>query len=158
MRRTRWTLLVAVTLVVAALATIALRVLDGHGWAPASPSLLAIAVMVGLAVLVAWMGWNVRQFARGKRPGLDPVVAGRTVALATAAAWTGALLAGWYLGNVGAVADRLSHAPVREAALGSGLAALAGVALAVAGLLAERWCEVPPGDDPRGGVSAGSAA
>lgn len=158
MRRTRWTLLVVVTLVVAALATIALRLLDGRGWAPQSPSLLAVAVMVGLAVLVAWMGWNVRQFARGKRPTLDPVVAGRTVALATAAAWTGALLAGWYLGNVGAVADRLSHAAVREAALGSGLAALAGVALAVAGLLAERWCEVPPDDDHRGGVSAGSAA
>jgi hypothetical protein len=158
MRRTRWTVLVAVAVVVAALATLALRALDGRGWVAQAPSLLAVAVMVGLAVLVTRMGWNVRQFARGKRPGLDPVVAGRTVALATAAAYTGALLTGWYLGNVGAIADRLSHAPMRQVALGAGLAALAGVALAVAGLLAERWCEVPPDDDHHGGVSAGSAA
>ena len=46
------------------------------------------------------LGWHVRQYLQGKRPDLDALRAARTVVLAKASCYTGALLAGWYGGHV----------------------------------------------------------
>jgi hypothetical protein len=157
MRRTPWTRLVLLAGAVAVLSAAMLRLLESRGWVLAAPPVLASLVTVGLAVVVGRLGWNVRQYVKGKRPGLDPLLAARTVALATAAAHTGALLTGWYAGHVLVVLGRLGHPPFRDLALEASLAMLGAVLLGVVGLVAERWCEVPPPEDDAG-VSAGSAA
>lgn len=160
MRRTPWPRLALLAGAVAVLSTALLRTLEARGVILTAPPVLASLVMLGIAGVVARLGWNVRQFVRGKRPGLDPLLAARTVVLATAAAYTGAILTGWYAGHVLVVATRLGHPPLRDFALVAGVSALSALALAVVGLVAERWCQVPPpeDDDPGGGVSAGSAA
>lgn len=160
MRRTPWRRLVLLAGAVAVMSTALLRVLEGRGVILLPPPVLAGVVMLGIAGVIARLGWNVRQFVRGKRPGLDPLLAARTVALATAAAYTGAILTGWYSGHVLVVITRLGHPPLRDFALQAGVCALSAALLAVVGLVAERWCEVPPpeDDDRGGGVSAGSAA
>ena len=96
---------------------------------------------------------NVRQFARGRRPGFDVLLAARTVVLAAASAYTGSLLFGWYAAQVLVVvlAGDLDIAGRRDLAVTAGIAALAAVVLAVVGLIAERWCEVPPPDDDESG-------
>ncbi len=156
MRRTPWPRLVLIAGVVAALTTGLLKILEGRGSILVGPPVLSTVVTLGIAGLVLVMGWNVRQFVQGKRPGTDPIVAARTVALATAAAYTGALLTGWYAGHVLLVIGDLGIAARREVAIGAGVAMLGAVVLAIAGLVAEHWCEVPP--DDQDGVQAGSTA
>lgn len=158
MRRTPWPRLLLVAVVAALVSTGLLRLLEGRGWVLLPPAALSWVVVLLIAAVVARLGWNVRQFTKGKRPGLDPLLAARTVVLATASAHTGALLAGWYAGHVVLVARDLAITPRREVAVAAGVAVLASVVLAVVGLVVERWCQVEPPDEPPGGVSAGSAA
>ncbi|MDO8106589.1 DUF3180 domain-containing protein [Isoptericola sp. b441] len=160
MRRTPWSRLLLVAAVVAAFSAAVLHLAESRGWLLVAPPPLATVVMLGIAVVVGRLGWNVRQYVRGKRPGLDPLLAARTVVLATAAAYTGAVLTGWYTGHVLVVLGRLGHPPLRDFAISAAVAAAGAVVLAVAGVVAERWCEVPPSDDdnPPDGVSAGSPA
>jgi hypothetical protein len=160
MRRTPWPRLALLAGAVAVLSTALLRTVEARGVILVAPPVLAGVVMLGIAVVVARLGWNVRQFVRGRRPGLDPLLAARTVVLATAAAYSGSILTGWYAGHVLVVIDRLGHPPLRDFALAAGVCVLCAATLAAVGLVAERWCQVPPpeDDDPSGGVSAGSAA
>src|SRR5690606_11470201 len=102
------------------------------------------------------MGWNVRQYRAGKRPGLDPLVAARTVVLATASAYTGSLLAGWYGAHVVLVLGDLAIEGRRAVAVSGGFALLAAVALVVAGLVVERWCEIRADEDDDDPGAAGS--
>lgn len=155
MRRTPWTRLVAVTAASGLVVLALLRIAEARGHRlDAVPPLVTLVVAV-MAAVVLGAGWNVRQYTRGKRPGLDPIVAARTVVLATAACYTGALLAGGYGAHVLAVLGDWGVAHRREIAVTAGLALLASVALAVAGAVVERWCEVrPPEDEPPGEAPA----
>ncbi|WP_149203748.1 DUF3180 domain-containing protein [Actinotalea subterranea] len=161
MRRTPWARL----LLVAAGSTVvsygALRVAESRGATLLPVPVLSSLVVLLIAAVVLTLGWAVRQYTQGKRPGLDPILAARTVVLATASAYTGALLSGWYGGQVVLVLGDLEIAARRDVAQAAGLALLCTVALAVVGLVVERWCEVRPRDDDDGpgpGTSAASGS
>ncbi len=115
---------------------------------PPLPWAAAVATAALAAVVVAF-GLPVRRWVRGERTTrLDPLVAMRTLVLAKAAAYGGALLAGWYAAQglvllPDLVGDRLTRLVV------AGLAALAAVAVCVAGFVVQRWCELPPDDETR---------
>ena len=162
MRRTPTARVVGVGLVSALLAFAVLRVVEGRGGTLLPvPPIAWIAVLL-IAGVVGVLAWNVRQYARGRRPGFDVLLAARTVVLASASAYTGALLFGWYAAQVVLVvtAGDLDIAGRRDVAVTAGIAALAAVLLAVVGLVAERWCVVPPpedDDDPPGGPGASAA-
>ncbi len=160
MRRTPWARLLLVAVVAAAVSAAVLRMVESRGGTLMPVPVLAATVIGAIAAVVGVLGWNVRQYTRGKRPGMDMIIAARTVVLATASAYTGALLTGWYAAQVVVVLGDLALGPRREIAVTAGIAALAAVVLAVVGLVVERWCEVPPPDDDEGGPSAatGSAA
>lgn len=147
MRRTRWQTLVGIAVLVGALAAWLTTWLDQRG--PGMPHVpwLVVAVELLIAAVVFSMGWAVRQFLRGKRPGLDPIRAARTAVLAKAACYTGALLTGWYGGQ--AVARLIDGVPGDGSrALAAGIAAGGALVLAVVGLVVEWFCRVPPpGDD-----------
>lgn len=162
MRRTPPSRLVWVAVLVANLAFLALRLAESQGaTVPPVPVLSSVVVLV-IAAIVGRLGWRVRQFLEGRRPGLDPLVAARTVALGTASAYTGALLTGWYAGQVLLVIGDLEIEGRRAVATAAGVALVCTVVLAVVGLLVERWCEIrPPEDgasagDPRGTAPSGS--
>lgn len=159
MRRTPWPRLVLLAAVAAAVGLAALRVAESRGATLLPVPAVAVAVVVLIAALVLSAGWSVRQYTRGKRPGLDPLVAARTVVLATAAAWTGALLSGWYAAQVLLVLADLEIEARRDLAVSAGAALLATVALCAVGLLVERWCQVqPPEDDGPDPASAASGS
>ncbi|PFG35250.1 DUF3180 domain-containing protein [Sanguibacter antarcticus] len=107
-------------------------------------------VLLVLGVVVFWTGWTVRAYQRGHRPALSALRAARTAALAKAAAVTGALLAGWY-GAQGLLA--LGNGPFesqQSRALAAGIACVCALVLVVAGMIAERFCQLPPpSDEPR---------
>jgi hypothetical protein len=115
---------------------------------PAPPWLAALA-LVALAVLVLWFAWPVRRYLRsGGSRSIDPIRAARAVVLAQAGALTGGAAAGWYAGQVVAIATDLSLM-VNQGRLWRVLLMVAlAVALAVAGFVAQRWCRVdPPSQD-----------
>ncbi|KSW29630.1 DUF3180 domain-containing protein [Cellulomonas sp. B6] len=132
---------------VAAVTWWAMRLLVGRGSAtPPEVPWLVIGVELVIAGVVLSMGWAVRQFQQGRRPDLNPLRAARTVVLAKAACYTGALLTGWYGGQALSLLTD-ADVPGNTARAGAaGLAVLGAVALAVAGLVVEHWCRIPPPD------------
>lgn len=157
MRRTSVLRLLVVLAVTAALALALLRVAESRGAVLVPVPALAWAAILLIGVLVGVLGWNVRQYTRGRRPRMDLLLAARTVVLATASAYTGAVLSGWYAAQILVVVGDLHIDARRVVAVSAGVAALCALALAVVGLLVERWCEVPPPDD-EGGVPTGISA
>lgn len=123
------------------------RLLDSRGLSVTGVSWLVDAALLALTVLVLWLGLGVRAYLKGRRPRLDGLRAARTLVLAKAATLTGSLLAGWYLGQVLALLPDLGIEARRSDALSAAVATACAVLLAVVGLVVERWCRLPPGDD-----------
>ncbi|GEN80015.1 hypothetical protein N867_17825 [Actinotalea fermentans ATCC 43279 = JCM 9966 = DSM 3133] len=159
MRRTSRARVLAIALASTLLSFTALRLLESRGGTLLPVPPIAWVAVLLIAAVVGVLAWNVRQYVRGKRPGFDVLLAARTVVLASASAYTGGLLFGWYAAQVLVVllAGDLDIAGRRDVALSAGVSALAAVVLAVVGLVAERWCEVPPPEDDEGGPGASAA-
>ena len=109
--------------------------------------MLAGILLVVMGGLVLWMARPVRRYLQGQATGpLDPLRAARIVVLAQAAALTGSLATGWYLGQLVVVTD-LSLVANQMRLLPLLALAATGLALAAAGLVAQRWCRVDPRDE-----------
>ena len=112
------------------------------------PSLLSGVLLVAMGGLVLWLARPVRRYLQGRATtSLDPLRAARTVVLAQAAALTGSAAAGWYLGQLVVVVTDLSLDANKARLLPLSALVVAGVALAAAGLVAQRWCRVAPPDE-----------
>jgi hypothetical protein len=147
MQRTRWQTLVLLAAAVAAGTWAVFGALLRRGTTLPTVPVLVVVVEVVIAAAVFGLGWAVRQFLQGKRPSLDPLRAARTAMLAKAACYTGALLLGWYAGQVLAVLGRLEIAANGQRALAAGFAAGGALLLAVVGLVVEAFCRIPPPSD-----------
>ena len=133
------TVLAAVTLVsgiVWHLVTRTGRMLQG-------PGLLTAVVLLVLAGLVLWAGWQVRAYQRGesRRP-FSALRAARILGLAQAGALTGAAVSGWYLGHLAILLPDRDLTPYGRQVVPLLLVIGAGVLLAVAGLLTQHWCRI----------------
>jgi len=116
------------------------------------PVSLAVALAL-IAVLLIALAWPVRRAAQGERR-IDPFFATRVVVLAKASALAGALLAG---AAAGILIYLLSRVVVPlGSSLTAGATLVAAVALAVAALVAEHWCALPP-DEPTEDLTEESA-
>jgi hypothetical protein len=141
-------LLIAV--LVTAASWLVLDTLAGSGQEPLPLPWTAIAGTAALAAAVVSLGVPVRRWVSGRRDRpLDPLYAARAFVLAKAAAYGGAVLAGWYAGQ--ALALLPDVVGTRRAKLVLALVAVvAAIAVSVAGLVVQRWCRVPPSDDEDG--------
>ena len=157
MRRTPWTRLLLVALVTAAVALLVLRLVESRGGTVLAVPVLSAVVLALLAAVVLVLGWQVRQVREGRRRGTDPIVAARTVVLATASAHTGALLTGWYAAHALLVVGDLAIDARREVAVSAAVAGGGALLLVVAGLVAERWCEIRDRDDDDADGPGGTA-
>jgi polyferredoxin len=119
------------------------------GRLPPLPWFTAVAIAV-VGAVVAVLGWEVRRSVRGERSTpVDPLAAARVVVLAKAAVYGGAVLVGWYAAQALVLIPDVSVTHGQRL-LAAGATALAAAVLAGAGLLAQRWCRLPP-DDEGGG-------
>jgi peptidoglycan/LPS O-acetylase OafA/YrhL len=116
-------------------------------------------VMALLAVAVLVAGWPVRRWTRGQRTDpLDPLRAARTVVLAKAAQYAGALLTGWYAGQVLVIVPSIDVEPRRDLLLRGLVSTAAALLVWIAGWLVERFCRVDRhDDDERNGADVGPA-
>jgi len=141
----RLALVAGITLLLAFLLT--RFVIDGGGTPLAIPlTLPAICVLGGLGAL--WFAWPVRQYQKGKNPGIDALRAARAAVFAQACAYAGTLLTAGLLGYALGVAGEWAHGPRRDIAVGAVIAALGAALLLAAGAVAEHWCRTKPPDDP----------
>ncbi len=147
MTRTRWQTLVLWAVATTAVSALAVRALTNLGVQTPEVPWLVVAVELLIAGVVLSMGWAVRQFLQGRRPDLSPLRAARTAVLAKASCYTGAVLVGWYGGQVLTALGDLEIEAQRARAAAAGLAVLGAVVLAVVGLVVEWFCRVPPPED-----------
>lgn len=118
------------------------------GRTPPQSYLAAVAILVVAAVVLV-LGWEVRRSVRGERtPPMNPLAAARVAVLAKATVYGGAVLTGWYAALGLSLLDDATGVR-RERLLASAAAAVASALLAGAGLLAQRWCRLPPDDEDR---------
>ena len=144
MHSTRWQTLLLVAAGAAVGTWILQRTMASRGALPPNVPWLVVVVELGIAAVVFVLGWHVRQYLQGKRPNLDALRAARTVVLAKASCYTGALLAGWYGGHVLALVSGTDEPGNGGRILSAAVAMAGGIVLAVVGLVVERFCRIPP--------------
>jgi hypothetical protein len=145
---TRWSTLVAIAVGVAAVTDVGASIMVGRGVTIPDVGRLVAPIELVIAAVVFILGWSVRQFLHGNRPGLDPIRAAQTAMLAKASSYAGAIMVGWY---GGLALHLISDATVpgnSARALVAGLAAGGALVLSVIGLVVEHFCRIPPPDDP----------
>ena len=160
--RTRIRDLAVVAIVTAVLAFALLRSVGASGTVPTVPWLAPLTLfIVGIGLIITARVLKPRlQRDKGARP-VDPLVAGRLVALAFAASRAGAVVSGFYGGWLIAalmVTDGLDSPYGRGRAITSGLSALAGLTIVIGGLLLERALTIDLSDDEDGPGPNGPAA
>jgi hypothetical protein len=111
------------------------------------PPLTLPITLLAVAIIVLAFAIPIRRAVRGRTVRrIDPFQATRIVVLAKACSLSGALLVGAGVG-VGAYLLTRDVLPGGNAILLTALATAGAVILLVAGLLAELFCTLPPGDD-----------
>ena len=152
MRPLKWRVLAAALLIATVIgaggAFLALR----GGAAPIKLPWTTLIIGIALGGVALVMAWPIRQLKRGKRGRVDPTRAVRTAMLAQASAYAGALLGGMYGGFALVLTRDWTHAPRREAAIAAGLAALGGLIMLAAGVVAEWWCRITDGTNEEPGL------
>jgi len=119
----------------------------GMGLAVFIPPLTLPITLVAVAIIVIAFAVPIRRAVRGRSVRrIDPFQATRIVVLAKACSLSGALLVG---AGIGVLAYLLTRdvLPGGNAILLTALATVGAVILLAAGLLAELFCTLPPGDD-----------
>ena len=129
-------------------------ILVGRFYGSMSPIRPIDAISMMLVAVVCGVGWwlvrkNVSQGRVGMdRSQLNPLTAAGWLVLGRAAAYTGAVVGGVYLGIAIHVLPRMSSlVAAHDDAAGVVVCTLAGLAASAAGLALERACTVPPGAD-----------
>ncbi|MCU1633245.1 MAG: hypothetical protein JWM61_1897 [Micrococcaceae bacterium] len=157
--RFRWLVLIGLLAGLAGWLTNLLATRNGYG-TPTLPltSLVTTALIIAITLV---FGLRVLRWRNGKRDrALDPILAMRTLVLAQACAYAGALNLGWH---AGIFVDQLALLSVRSASgpLWGSVALMAGgIVMTVVGLVVESFCRLPPDDDGTGapGYSEGEYA
>lgn len=147
MQRTSWQTLLALVLLVGGVSYAGLAVLESR-----SGTLLPVPdfLWAGLAVIAAvllLLGLSVRRLTEGRRTRMDVLRAARVAMFAKACSLCGAAFVGYFAAQALVAWVNIAAPVMRAHAVSSLAAAVAGVVLAVVGLVVEGWCRLPPEDD-----------
>ncbi|MBG6179077.1 DUF3180 domain-containing protein [Arthrobacter sp. CAN_A1] len=111
-------------------------------------SLLTVAAILAVTLV---FGLRVLRWRNGRRDrALNPILAARTVVLAQATAYAGALNAGWHLGIL---VDQFSLVAVRGvtgSVWGTVVMLLSGMVMIAVGIMVQGFCRLPPDDGADG--------
>ena len=113
---------------------------------PEVPWSAPIALVV-VTALVGALAYSTHQRIQVRRERVEPSRAVALLVLGKASALAGGVIAGGYLAYALMFLTRLDAAAPRDRVVRSLIAALVGLGLLAAGLLLERACRVPRGDD-----------
>ncbi|NUP73816.1 MAG: DUF3180 domain-containing protein [Sinomonas sp.] len=155
MKPLRLTALAIIGVVLGLLGFAATQLADRSGGTTPVLPYSALGSMAVIAVFTLALGIRVLRWRNSEKRTqlIDPIFAARTLVLAHACAYAGAVLLGWH---AGVIADQI---PVWAARATSPVVLQAvammggGVVMVAIGLLVERFCRIPPedGDEAEGG-------
>ena len=125
------------------------RVLRSQNGSPLSVPVGSMLLLVLIAVAVLATAWPVRRWTTGGvRSGFfTPLRAARAAVMAKAASHCGAVLLGWWAGHAVFLLPDLAIESLRSAFWRLVVGMLLALGVIVAGLVAERWCRLPEGDN-----------
>lgn len=121
-------------------------ILRSNGDVPRVSWAAALALVLG-AGIVGWLAWTTWNSLHKQKRRMTSDHAVTMLALAKASSLVGALFAGGYAGFAAAYIGSADSPLGKERFLHAGGAAIAGLLLMIAGLLLERACRLPGGDD-----------
>ena len=138
---------------------------SGVGLAPLSPPLSLPASLLVLAVVLVILASRLKKALNPDRTrAVNPFHAIRLLAAARAAQFTGSLCAGFGIGLIVTIIDRVTQLSV-TVWLPMALTIVFGAVLIAAGIIAENACRIPPEDgetdevrDPEQGTAPGSVS
>lgn len=110
-----------------------------------------------IAALVGVIAYTTYQRIQVRRERVDPQRAVTFLVLGKASALAGALVAGGYLVYGLMFITRYAADAPRDRVIKSAVAVVAGIAMCIAGLLLERACKVPTGEDEDGEDDEGAS-
>lgn len=140
--------LVLTGVAVLVLAWLVMRWVEGNSRSVPDPGWIGAAAMLFLGGGILVAGWQVRKFRDGVSGAtMTPLRAARTLVLGQAAALTGAALTGWYTALLLVLLPDADIESQRSRMWPFVLHALVAVALAIAGLVVQRWCRIRPRDE-----------
>ena len=123
--------------------------LASRGLSPLTPPLSMPLMLALLVALLLIFGLRLRQQIRRGTGAVNPFQAVRVLALARAGQLVGSAFAGFGVGLLLSLIGRTVPASV-SVWLPMVLTLVAGLALAISGVIIERICQIPPGDDADG--------
>lgn len=108
------------------------------------------ALLFVLGVVVLALAWQVRVYARTdprkRQTTLDPRKAVYALMLSKSLGIAGAVLAGWYGGQILLCLGHLDAEFYRQVAWQCAVAGVLSLLDMVAGIIGERWCQLPPSE------------
>lgn len=147
-RRTPWTTLL-ISFVIGLLAGALLAVTTRNtGVNLLGTTIVVPILLIILAIVVLVLAWQVRRYVKGKNKRYDIRRAAPTLVASKALEIVGALLAGWYLGQLIVIAIHPASQWAQDVMIQCAVAAGASICDLVAGLIAEWWCTIPPDEGP----------
>ena len=153
-RRTRWWVYL-IAAAVGLLAGMGIAYLEEtHGLGIAGVPWIASAVMVVVGFIVLYLAWQVHKYTttdpqkRAQLKPLDPERAVNTLIISKALAIAGALLAGWYGGQILMLYDRFEAPFYRRVVIECIIATIASLIDMVLGIISEGLCQLPPNMGP----------
>lgn len=158
MIRIRWWALILVALVAAGFAALLTLwvVKSGHNPWHVSPWVTQILLLLSIYLVLS--GWAVRQMQKGKATviTMNQQLALRVLLLAQASAILGAIVAGFFAGQLTTVLYLL-EVGAKARTIGADIfAVICGLILVVSGLLTQHWCSIRgDGDDKESAKKAG---
>lgn len=116
------------------------------GRSPFVPTYSAALALCAIGIVILVFGLRLKRLIADKKRIVDPFHAVRVLVAARAGALVGGLFGGF---GAGLALSLLGRSVPAATAIWLPMIAVcaAGIFLAVCGVLAERWCRVPPGDD-----------
>ena len=151
---------VLVTTAVTAALIFALDVLLANSGSELAPSVVLALVCALIGGTALYLGWQVSRFrnpsTRSQVRNMTALSAARVLAFAQGSIVTGAVLAGAMLGILAFHLTLLAERGALGGLWITVLNALAALGLTVAGLLAQRWCKLPPEEESSTGPSTGT--
>ncbi len=134
-----------------------LVVMMSYRWFPPLTPWTGLSLLAVAGALAGWAGY-VRSKIGSARIGpgtgrLDPLAVARSVVVAKASAWVGAVVLGWWLAVLAYLIPRRGALRVAEQdTAGAVVAAVSAMALVIAALWLQHCCKSPPEppDDPDG--------
>lgn len=147
-----WKHALGVALVVLVIGYGILQIWSSRGHSLPQNSWVAVGVVVLMAVLVLYVGNEIRIYLRGEstRPP-SPQRARSTLVAAQACVLGGAAFTGWYAGTAIVQAGRLQTTTGPGGFTLAVVLTVACAALVVSGLIVQWWCKLPEDDDEKPG-------